>query len=478
MNLTAYLESDIVTSGGTFAALDFSLCVLATILNVILLVTIKNSGNLNGNILYVIFASISGSNIIISSFVKLLSTVLVGHGVAKDIDKVPFQFCNIYIIFYRLTWFIFPYSIVLVSWVELIEIIKYRFFNSSSVIDFETSSTGRKSLVEEEGILTRRHNILKEREVIKIMKSLNSNKKSGSISTDSILSPKSKRRSSRKESGGALAIGKAWKSKANENKKKDSLTSKRKVLKQKSKSIDDTLETEEKESILVKRQSQSCLELNTDAPKILLHPIQEDEDGRTVAEDGGSGHNKPPGSGSFRRKIFAKSKSQQVTLSISPASSLKSFKSSNQSLSSLKKQVSFDDSLSEVVDNKHQSRTEWIGQYGGSGQCKTSLVSGDFDSDAVLLLHQQLTRPQSSASNVSTTASQSMAKHHVKYPLAIWSLAAIYAMIDEQLVKPKHIYCPITAGSTLGKLPQKVEITSDKFIFQISCHPSINFQSL
>ena len=57
---------------------------------------------------------------------------------------------------------------------------------------------------------------------------------------------------------------------------------------------------------------------------------------------------------SFRRKIFARSKTQQATLSISPESSYKSLKSSNQSLSSLKKQVSFDDSASEVFDVKQQ----------------------------------------------------------------------------------------------------------------------------
>ena len=137
--------------------------------------------------------------------------------------------------------------------------------------------------------------------------------------------------------------------------------------------------------------------------------------------------------------------------------------------------MSFDDSLSEVVDIKHQSRAEWNGPYGVGGQYKTSLVSGDTDTDAVLILHQQLTaRPQSVASNVSTTASQSMAKHHVKYPLAIWSLAAIYSMIDEQLVKPQHIYCPITAGSTLENYHKKLKllVTCSFFRFLVTL-PSI-----
>ena len=125
---------------------------------------------------------------------------------------------------------------------------------------------GRKSLVEEEGVLTRRHNILKEREIVRIMKSLRAEEAArGSI--DSVLSPKSKRskKSARKSSGQQEAetinLARAWRSKATDKKKEDSTNEKRKVMKEKSKSIDDTLDTSPPQ--LDRQHSYSCSELNS-----------------------------------------------------------------------------------------------------------------------------------------------------------------------------------------------------------------------
>ena len=84
-----------------------------------------------------------------------------------------------------------------------------------------------------------------------------------------------------------------------------------------------------------------------------MDPIKEEDDGEPRNTQS-----------SFRRRIFARSRTNQLTLSIpssevqtiSPGSSLKSLKSSNQSLSSWRKQVSFDDSLSEVAGDLKQTK--------------------------------------------------------------------------------------------------------------------------
>ena len=136
----------------------------------------------------------------------------------------------------------------------------------------------RKSLVEEEGVLTRRHNILKEREIVRIMKSLRAEEAARSSSIDSVLSPKSKRskKSARKSSGQQEAetinLARAWRSKATDKKKEDSTNEKRKVMKEKSKSIDDTLETSPPQ--LDRQHSYSCSELNSGETKTfwLLEP--------------------------------------------------------------------------------------------------------------------------------------------------------------------------------------------------------------
>ena len=111
--------------------------------------------------------------LVLSTLVKLFGTIICGHAIAKDVTSVPFQFCSFYVICYRLTWFMFPYTILIISWLELWQIIQYRYFSSGSQELDESSCSigGKKSLTEEEGVLTKRHNILKEREIIKIMKS-------------------------------------------------------------------------------------------------------------------------------------------------------------------------------------------------------------------------------------------------------------------------------------------------------------------
>ena len=84
-----------------------------------------------------------------------------------------------------------------------------------------------------------------------------------SSSMESILSSKSKssKFSSRKSSGKlTLDIGKSWKSKAIGKKVEGSAATKRKFMKQKSKSIDDTLESSSSPP-MPKKHSYSCSEL-------------------------------------------------------------------------------------------------------------------------------------------------------------------------------------------------------------------------
>ena len=268
MYLNDYLSIDHITAGGIFAATDFSLSIMGTVLNVIILVTIKNSPTLSRDLDYIMFASLAAANIIITAFVKLLSTVLVGHAVAKNAEEVSFQFCSVYIMFHRLTWFIFPATILTLSWSHFWSIIQYRFVTSESFETMETLSMGRKSLVEEEGVLTRRHNILKEREIVRIMKSFQADKADCDSSNESVLSPKSKRtkKSARKSSGQqekeTINLARAWKSKATEKKTEVPANEKRKLLKEKSKSIDDTLETSPTQ--LERQHSHSCFELHSE----------------------------------------------------------------------------------------------------------------------------------------------------------------------------------------------------------------------
>ena len=129
--------------------------------------------------------------------------------------------------------------------------------------------------MEEEGVLTRRHNILKEREIVRIMKSYQAD--CGGSSIESVLSPKSKRskKSARKSSGQqekeTINLARAWKSKATEKKREVTANEKRKLLKEKSKSIDDTLEISRPQ--LERQHSHSCFELHSGLSYTFLFPV-------------------------------------------------------------------------------------------------------------------------------------------------------------------------------------------------------------
>lgn len=77
---------------------------LATVLNVIVLATIKNSSKLLLEPHYVLLANVSVSNIVISIFVKLMSVITCGHAVAVDQTAVDFQFCSLFLFTQRMTW--------------------------------------------------------------------------------------------------------------------------------------------------------------------------------------------------------------------------------------------------------------------------------------------------------------------------------------------------------------------------------------
>ena len=129
------------------------------------------------------------------------------------------------------------------------------------------------------------------------------------------------------------SIKNRWKSKIKTNKKCDSeklssisrkwkentIDKKKEALKRgQSKSFDDELEPTDK-VLIDSKQSYSCSEI----PQLSSIKEEGDQSLKNIGQ-----------SKTYRRKMFARCKTQEVTMSFSPASSLKSLKSSNASLSS------------------------------------------------------------------------------------------------------------------------------------------------
>ena len=452
-----------ITAGGVFVTLDFSLSIIATVLNVIIVATIKNSSYLLQEPHYSLLASLGVSNIIISAFLKLLSSVFCGHIVARNLTEVPFQFCNIYIVVQRLTWIILPYTVFFISWLELMARLKHKYNITSDSSESESSPFSRKS-IDEQGILTQRYLILKECEYVQIIKSLkiSQQKKRTSVeAVDSLHSIKNRWKSKIKtnkkcDSEKLSSISRKWKENTIDQ-KKDELKRGR-VMKQKSKSFDDELEPTDK-VLIDNKQSYSCSEI----PQLSSIKEEGDPSLRNIGQ-----------SKTYRRKMFARCKTGQVTMSFSPASSIKSLSSGGGdqgciiTLSSpestappilifpehgrgkeeLRKQVSFENSLDQIETERRLSQCQPQPQCQTqvnykAGRARTSLLSEETGSVSVSVSSSNRGRARSVTSNTSTQASTSSSQvPHLKYITIIWSLGLVYTIIE-----PTTEVCCVTQGN-------------------------------
>ena len=427
-----------LTAGGIFVSVDFCLSILGTVLNVIIVATIKNSSYLLQEQSYSLLASLGVSNIIITSFLKLLSSVVCGHAVARNLTEVPFQFCSIYIVVQRLTWIILPYTVFFMSWLEFIKTMKQKYnTRRDSSVEFESSPFSRKS-IDEQGILTQRYLILKEYQYVQIIKSLKTSQQQKRRSedgppVDSLHSIKNKWKSKIKtnkklDSEKLSSVSRKWKENTIDKKKEE-------LKKQKSKSFDDELEPSDK-VLIDSQQSYSCSEI----PQ--LSSIK--EEGENIGQ-----------SKTYRRAMFARCKTSQVTQQAtmsfsSPASSLRSLSSpgsqpgsqpciitlsspessapptlilgrrEKEGLRGLGKQVSFENSLDQI-DQRRLSQVNYR-----AGRASTSIFSDES--------HSLRGRARSVTSNTSTmastTTSTSSTVPDLKYIAIIWSLALLYTMLE------------------------------------------------
>ena len=237
-------------------------------------------------------------------------------------------------------------------------------------------------------------------------------------------------------------------------------------MKQKSKSFDDELEPTDK-ALIDNKQSYSCSEI----PQL-----------SSIKEEGDTSLRNIGQSKTYRRKMFARCKTQEVTMSFSPASSLKSTKSSLASLSSggveqageqsciitlsspestappilifpdqsrakeeLRKQVSFENSLDQIdqrslPQSQPQPQCQTQVNY-RAGRASTSVLSEETGS--VSMSSSVRGRARSVTSNTSTQASTSTAQvPHLKYITIIWSLGLLYTIIE-----PTTELCCLTQGN-------------------------------
>ena len=141
---------------------EMSVGLLATVLNVIVLATIKNSSRLLAEPAYVLLANVSVSNIVTSVFVKLMSVIVCGHAVAVGRAEVPFQFCSLMLFTQRMAWSVLPSTLLVLPWVALLPRLLLL-----------SSAWGREEEEEEcpvEAVLTQRWELLKAQEVVTLLR--------------------------------------------------------------------------------------------------------------------------------------------------------------------------------------------------------------------------------------------------------------------------------------------------------------------
>ena len=217
---------------------------------------------------HVLAASLCLANLVTTVLVKLLSTVAVGHAIAANTEAVPFQFCSCWVVVSRLCWAVLPASLLVTSWARLVAVQR-----PGAASRLGSEATLDPWAGEGEGVLTRRHNILREREVVRVMRA-------SLPSADSKLRPPA----SGQEEQDTINLARAWRSRA-ADRREESASRKRRVLKQKSKSTDGGVdEVSPAPARLCRQHSFSCSELSsTAAAGHQLGPIKE-EDGARLQE--------------------------------------------------------------------------------------------------------------------------------------------------------------------------------------------------
>jgi len=105
--------------GAWLVFMEMSLALLGIILNLTVLISIREKEAIFNQTANVIHANLCAANLIAAVFVKSFAAVYHGYGVACQRWEIELAFCTVHTITSRSTWVVFPYTLLFLCWHSL-----------------------------------------------------------------------------------------------------------------------------------------------------------------------------------------------------------------------------------------------------------------------------------------------------------------------------------------------------------------------
>lgn len=102
--------------GAWLVFMEMTLALVGIILNLTVVISIREKESLLCNTVNVILGNLCFANLVAAVFVKSIAVVFHGYAVARSRWEVELAFCTVHTITSRATWAVFPYTLLVLCW--------------------------------------------------------------------------------------------------------------------------------------------------------------------------------------------------------------------------------------------------------------------------------------------------------------------------------------------------------------------------
>lgn len=102
--------------GAWLVFMEMSLALIGIVLNLTVLISIREKESLLNNTINVVLGNLCFANLVSAVFVKSIAVIYHGYAVARARWHVELAFCTVHTITSRATWAVFPYTLVVLCW--------------------------------------------------------------------------------------------------------------------------------------------------------------------------------------------------------------------------------------------------------------------------------------------------------------------------------------------------------------------------
>ena len=113
-------EKQILANFGAWLVfMEMSVALVGIILNLTVVISIREKEALMNNTVNVILGNLCFANLVAAVFTKSIAVIYHGYAVARSRWEVELAFCTVHTVTSRATWAVFPYTLFVLCWHSL-----------------------------------------------------------------------------------------------------------------------------------------------------------------------------------------------------------------------------------------------------------------------------------------------------------------------------------------------------------------------